>query len=379
MRSKMNFKKTLVAILGLAAVSSLAIPPKTWDAIYKAEGEGDYTSAKIEGNIRLGKYTHYQNVQPVSFKVNDSLFAFSVAGNMTVPIDRIEKTDFEGDCNGTKEAWISYFDKPRTFTSGKGKHKEEAQYIINIAGVDLACGDDLYALSDLKIKFTNPMAQAAWASELEGREKYQRKQVAEFRKAEQEHRAALREVSGFFKDPRDGQVYRTIKVEGREWFAQNANYNAEGHSWCYEDKDSYCMRSGRLYDLEGARKACPAGWHLPRDREWHDLLTGLTHCYDGVDKCEAFAKKMKATTGWQGGGGTDEYGFSIFSSGYRKVIGKSTVRYEDMGEYAGFWSAQNGRNETIWLWSMGRMSDQMVRQLVPSKTNAYSVRCINGD
>jgi uncharacterized protein (TIGR02145 family) len=52
-----------------------------------------------------------------------------------------------------------------------------------------------------------------------------------------------------------------------------------------------------------------------------------------------------------------------------------------MGEYAGFWSAQNGRNETIWLWAMGRMSDQMVRQLVPAtaKNNGYSVRCINGN
>ena len=146
-----------------------------------------------------------------------------------------------------------------------------------------------------------------------------------------------------------------------------------------EDKENYCARGGRLYDLEGARKACPEGWHLPRDREWMDLLVGLTHCYDGVDKCEKFANKMKATTGWQGGGGTDEYGFSIFSSGYRKMVGKSIVRYEDMGEYAGFWSAQNGRNETIWIWAMGRMSDQMVRQLVPSKTNAYSVRCINGN
>ena len=30
---------------------------------------------------------------------------------------------------------------------------------------------------------------------------------------------------------------------------------------------------------------------------------------------------------------------------------------------------------------MGRMSDQMVRQLVPNnaKNNAYSVRCINGN
>lgn len=373
------FKGAVFVALGLTAVCSFAVPPKTWDAIYNAENEGDYSSAKIEGDIRFGKYTHYKAVQPVSFKVNDGQFAFSVAGNLTVLADKIEKENFYENCSETKEAWISYFNKPRTFTTGKGKNKEETQLIINIAGVDLACGNELFAVSDLRIKFANEAAQTAWKNELEGREKYRREKVAEFRLAEQEKRASLREISGMFTDPRDGQVYRTIKVEGREWFAQNVNFDVDGHSWCYEDKESYCMRGGRLYDLEGARKACPEGWHLPRDREWQDLLTGLTHCYDGVDKCEAFAKKMKATTGWQGGGGTDEYGFSIFSSGYRKVIGKSTVRYEDMGEYAGFWSAQNGRNETIWIWAMGRMSDQMVRQLVPSKTNAYSVRCINGN
>ena len=343
MKHKLSLKSAFILACGLAAVQSFAIPQKTWDAIYNAEGEGDYAAAKIEGNIRFGKYTHYKEVQPVSFKVNDSLFVFSVAGNMTVPSDKIEKERFYEKCN------------------------------------DLACGDELFAVGDLRIKFANAKAQEAWVKELEGREKYRREQVVEYRRSEQEHRASLRDVSGMVKDPRDGQVYRTIKVEGREWFAQNVNYNVEGHSWCYEDKENYCARGGRLYDLEGARKACPEGWHLPRDREWMDLLTGLTHCYDGVDKCEKFANKMKATTGWQGGGGTDEYGFSIFSSGYRKMVGKSIVRYEDMGEYAGFWSAQNGRNETIWIWAMGRMSDQMVRQLVPSKNNAYSVRCINGN
>lgn len=373
----MNLKSILIAAIGLSSVLTMAAPPKTWDAIYNAAGEGDYTSGKIDGNIRFGKYTHYKEVQPVSFRVNDGQFQFSVAGTLTVPANKIEKEGFYDNCNETKEAWISYFNKPRAFKNGKS----EDSLIINIAGVDLACGDELFAVADLKLKFDNAKADAAWKDEVYGREKYRREKVVEFRLAEQEHKAALREKSSFFTDPRDGQTYRTIKVEGREWFAQNVNYNVDGHSWCYEDKDSYCARSGRLYDLEGARKACPEGWHLPRDREWNDLLVGLTHCYDGVDKCDAFAKKMKATTGWQGGGGTDEYGFSIFSSGYRKVIGKSTVRYEDMGEYAGFWSAQNGRNETIWLWSMGRMSDQMVRQLVPSnsKNNAYSVRCINGN
>lgn len=359
--------------LAFACESVFAVAPKMWDTIFNAEGEGDYTSVKVEGQIRFGKYTHYKEVQPVSFKVNDGMFAFSVAGNLTVPSDKIEKENFYDQCSYTKEAWISYFNKPMQFG------KEE--FIVNVAGVDLACGDDVYAVGDLKIKFANAKAQEYWAANLEGREKYKRFQLVEFRRAEQQHHADIRSVSSAFTDPRDGQTYRTIKVEGREWFAQNVNYNVEGHSWCYEDKDSYCVRSGRLYDLEGARKACPEGWHLPRDREWMDMLTGLTKCYDGVDKCGKFAEKMKASTGWQGGGGTDEYGFSVYSSGYRKVIGKSTVRYEDMGEYAGFWSAQNGRNETIWLWAMGRMSDQMVRQLVPSnaKNNAYSVRCINGN
>ena len=366
-------KIALAGIFGLATSHVFAVPPKTWDAIFNAEGQGEYSAAKVDGKIRMGKYTHYKEVQPVSFVVKDSLFEFAVSGNLTVPADKIEKENFYEKCDESGEAWISYFDKPRQFG--------DTRLILDVKGVDLACGDELYVVDKLKIKFKNAEAQEAWDLDFETRERPKRQKLIDFRKAEQEHRLQIRDKIGMVKDPRDGQVYRTIKVEGREWFAQNVNYKVEGHSWCYEDNDAYCTRSGRLYDLEGARKACPEGWHLPRDREWSDMLKGLTGCYDGVDKCEKFANKMKATTGWHGGGGTDEYGFSVFSSGYRKLIGKTTVRYEDMGEYAGFWSAQNGRNETIWLWSMGRMSDQMVRQLVPSnaKNNAYSVRCINGN
>ena len=357
--------------LAFSAVYSFASQVKSWESIFKTKEEANYASAKIAGAIRMGKYTHYKNVQPVSFRVEDQVFSFAVTGNLTVPAEIIEKGNFFSVCNTTKEAWISYFGDAHNF----GKEN----LVVHIAGIDLACGEVLYAVADLKIKFFNSKAQDFWVKNYDKGEKYKREQLVNFRKEEQEHRALVRDNSSQFKDPRDGQVYRTIKIEGREWFAQNVNYNVPGHSWCYEDKDNYCVRGGRLYDLEGARKACPEGWHLPRDREWQDMLTGLTHCYDGVDKCGEFASKLKATTGWHGGGGTDEYGFTVFSSGYRKMIGAKTVRYEDMGEYAGFWSAQNGRNETIWLWAMGRMSDQMVRQLVNNKGNAYSVRCINGN
>ena len=176
MSCKHSLKSIFAIVFGLAVVQAVAIPQKTWDAIYNAEGEGDYAAAKIEGNIRFGKYTHYKEVQPVSFKVNDSLFAFSVAGNLTVPADKIEKEHFYEKCNETMEAWISYFNKPRNFGG--------EEFIINIAGVDLACGNELYAVGDLRIKFANAKAQEAWATSLEGREKYKREKVVEYRRAD---------------------------------------------------------------------------------------------------------------------------------------------------------------------------------------------------
>lgn len=358
------------ACLALSTSTLFAIPPRTWDAIFAAEGQGNYESAPVEGQVRFFNYEYYGEKQPVSFVVKGEYFDFAVSGEMKVAADTIENKRFYGLCNKTKEAWISYLGEPQKF----GKETQ----VADIKGVDLACGDEVYALRNLRIKFKNPLAQKWWQANREKAEKRRRDELAEFRLAEQEHYAEVKRNSGFITDVRDGQVYRTIKIDGRTWLAQNVNYNIPGESWCYDDKEVYCNRSGRLYTLEGARQACPKGFHLPRDREWSDMLTGLTGCYDGVQKCGAFATKLKANSGWQGGGGTDEYGFTAFGSGRREVLGRG-YRYVEMGEYTAFWSSQNGRNETIWIWVLGRMGDNMVRELAPNKSNAYSVRCIDGD
>jgi uncharacterized protein (TIGR02145 family) len=360
----------IVVLVGFLLLGfAVAVPPKTWDAIFNAGGEGDYISAKIEGPIRFFKYTYYGEVQPVSFTVSDGNFDFVVSGNLKISPEAIEN-NFYVACNNTKEAWISCFNQPQNF-GGKN-------LVVNIKGVDLACNDDLYAIRDLRIKFKNEAAQTWWETKLEEKEKTKRKQLADFRIEEQEQRLAIKDASGEIVDARDGKSYRTIKIEGRTWIAENMNYEVPNESWCYEDKPSYCERSGRLYTLEGARQACPKGFHLPRDREWQDMLTSLTQCYDGVQNCGAFGTKLKAKTGWQGGGGTDAYGFTVFSSGRRDVVGRGG-RFVEMGDFAGFWSAQNGRNETIWIWVLGRMGDNMVRELAPSPKHAYSVRCIDGN
>ena len=102
-------------------------------------------------------------------------------------------------------------------------------------------------------------------------------------------------------DDRDGQVYKTVEIEGRYWMAQNLNYNDK-----YEkimptlDKEGNPMpiEYGKLYtwgiamdtagyfsaeakdcgygidcsSLTHARGICPKGWHLPDSTEWESLL-----------------------------------------------------------------------------------------------------------
>ncbi|NLG39659.1 MAG: hypothetical protein GX545_07040, partial [Fibrobacter sp.] len=52
--------------------------------------------------------------------------------------------------------------------------------------------------------------------------------------------------SNSYKDPRDKQKYRTIKVGDRIWFADNLNYKMDG-SFCYKEDESNCQAYGRLY------------------------------------------------------------------------------------------------------------------------------------
>ena len=86
--------------------------------------------------------------------------------------------------------------------------------------------------------------------------------------------------SGTFKDARDGQTYKWVRLkDGKKWMAQNLNYKTPD-SWWYERKSSNGKKYGRLYTWQAAKNACPSGWRLPSDDEWWKMASYYGKAYN---------------------------------------------------------------------------------------------------
>jgi uncharacterized protein (TIGR02145 family) len=169
---------------------------------------------------------------------------------------------------------------------------------------------------------------------------------------------------GSFTDPRDGRVYRTVKIGGQTWLAENLNYNASG-SKCYENNHANSAKYGRLYDWNTAMNSCPPGWHLPTNKEWDKLVN-----FAGG---EDFAgNKLKSKNGWnENGNRTDEYGFSALPGGY----GISGGGFFDVGSYGYWWSSTEYGSYYAYRRYMGYYYS-FVGRYYDYKSYLLSVRCV---
>jgi len=178
-----------------------------------------------------------------------------------------------------------------------------------------------------------------------------------------------------FTDPRDGKIYRTVKIGNQVWMAENLNFDCPG-SKCYDNDPKNANIYGRLYDWETAKKACPPGWHLPSNEEWQALV-------DFAGGGEIARKKLKAKNGWnRNGNGTDEFNFSVLPGGYGYIqkfgnFFSNNVNYRNIG-YLGFW--WNSSTEDVGFDAYARSMDSILgdvrseNRYINSKSFLFSVR-----
>jgi len=192
--------------------------------------------------------------------------------------------------------------------------------------------------------------------------------------------------TGHFTDSRDGQSYKYVKIGSQTWMAQNLNYAGTSGSVgvCYDNLSSNCATYGRLYtwsevmngsgsstaNPSGVQGICPSGWHVPSDTEWGVLLT-----YVGSDSARI---KLSSTSGWDScsscswphGHGTDKYGFTVLSAGYRYSDGT----FYGLGDNAYFWSSSENAASNAWR-RYFYYYDAYVTRDYYNKTYGFSLRC----
>jgi len=181
--------------------------------------------------------------------------------------------------------------------------------------------------------------------------------------------STLAQKTGTFTDLRDGKVYKTIVIGSQTWMAENLAFKTINGCWAYDNIQSNVAIYGYLYDWATAKKACPAGWHLPTDTEWTTLTT-----YLGGDSIAG--RKLKSTLNWiNPTTTTNSSGFTAIPGGYKNV----NESYNMIGYWGYWWSATENYsdNSTDYAWfrfmyyNISEISSYYLH-----KDSGLSVRCI---
>ena len=168
-----------------------------------------------------------------------------------------------------------------------------------------------------------------------------------------------------FTDPRDGQVYKTVKLkDGKIWMAQNLNFDVGEGCWYYDNDPKNGEKYGRLYTWEAAQKACPPGWHVPSDEEWWEMASyygkaiSFIKTRTGSDGKAAFKALIR--------GGSS--GFNALLGGQRNSDGD--FKYlEKCGDY---WSSTENGFSAAWYYGLA----SNLYRIYILKRLGFSCRCL---
>ena len=142
---------------------------------------------------------------------------------------------------------------------------------------------------------------------------------------------SIAQVAGTFKDSRDGKTYKTVKEGTQTWMANNLAFKTISGCWAYDNNNTNAITYGYLYNWETAKKACPAGWHLPSMAEWGTLTD-----YAGGEKTAGNKLKEAGSKHWASPnqGATNASGFTALPGGERQEDGQFT----NIKTYGNWWT-----------------------------------------
>ncbi len=190
----------------------------------------------------------------------------------------------------------------------------------------------------------------------------------------------------------DGNIYRTVKVGGQIWTAENLKVthyrdgttipnvpeesiwsNLKTGALCWLENDPSANKDvyGALYNyyaVADSRKLAPVGWHVPTIKEWLILENTLGGRQVAGGKMKDIVSNL-----WKAAhpGADNSSGFSAIPAGGRGRFGIAG----EAGYYATWWASTSHDVDFAWHW--GLFPDKAgIRSNPGHKASGFSVRCV---
>lgn len=170
---------------------------------------------------------------------------------------------------------------------------------------------------------------------------------------------AAKSAQRLYTDPRDGQLYRTVRLGGMTWLAQNLNFDSPGSRW-YGDEPTRARPFGRLYTRAAAQAGCPPGWQLPTETHWQALAASLGANWDSDRRLYGLLIE---------GGDT---GFDAVLGG---VFDARFAGFYELSQNGYYW-ALDPSGRPSWYAFGGMMGGRCMRIEASTDDSAISCRCV---
>ena len=171
-----------------------------------------------------------------------------------------------------------------------------------------------------------------------------------------------------YRDRRDGQVYRFVKIGDQVWMSENLRYKTDG-AYAYQEygvnEETLVKERGLLYTWDAANRVAPPGWRLPSNEDFQKLYDYIkSHTQTLVGKA------LKSKKLWNSGAGTDEFGFNAVPTG----MGYKRGSFQLFEVCTQFWTTDQEDSKGCY-WTLDHYHDDF--KMHPQvKTTLFSVRLI---